>query len=224
MFYAVSISKLTVNILYGVIVISSKYNVTNPPLFASGHYYSKNDFQFPITASNQTIIHPTVLKNNNGITLLYFHKGHGKIIVNSQCYPIERGILMCLASYHYFQLIPSHEPIELIQCQLSYDTFLYMAANPYYKFSKITLNTHPLTSLLKEDNLERVEILLKELIDITNKNQKKEKANTQKDISQKKNLIDGSTHKIGKKEFLLSMKLMGILHKTYKNDFWNEPK
>lgn len=203
-----------------MIVITSKYNVTNPPLFASGHYYSKSDFQFPIVAFNQILTHPTVLKNNNGITLLYFSKGKGKIIINSKAYPIEKGILMCLASYHYFQLIPSLEPIELIQCKISYDTFLYMAANPYYKFSKITLNTHPLTSLLKEDNLDRVEVLLKELIETTNKNMKKEKANTQKDISQNITLAEDNTHKIGKKEFLLSMKLIGILHKTYRNDFW----
>lgn len=99
-----------------------------------------------------------------------------------------------------------------------------MAANPYYKFSKITLNIHPLTSLLRDDTLEMVETLLEELTEITNRNLKKEKVNTQKNIGQKGNINDSVPHKIGRNEFLLCMKLVGILHKTYKIDFWSDLK
>lgn len=207
-----------------MIIITSKCNLNNPPLFASGHYYSKTDFQFPITTITQTVIQTTVLRNNPGITLLYFSKGHGKIMVNSKAYPIKRGIFMCLGSYHYFQLIPSSEPIELTQCQLSYDTFIYMAANPYYDFSTITLNVQPLTALLKGDTLKSVEIILKELKERTNINLKKEKINTEKSMGQRRNIIDTSQHKIRKKEFILSMRLMGILHKSFQSDFWSDLK
>lgn len=199
--------------------MTSKYNVSNPPLFASGHYYCTNDFQFSISTVNQTVTKPTVLKNNSGITLLYFREGHGEIVVNSRAYPIEKGILMCLASYHYFQLNPSTAPIELVQCQLSYDTFLYIAANPYYNFSKITHAIHPLTSHFEKDALKSVEILLDELIEITNRRLKKEKLNTKKTLGQKSNITDNPPHKIGKQEFLLCMRLVGILHQTYRTDF-----
>src|SRR5690625_4516862 len=143
-----------------VINMTSKNNINYQPLFASGDYYSKNKFQFPITEVNQTVTNTTVLKNNNGITLLYFRDGPGSIIVNSKQYPIKKGFLICLGSYHYFQLKPSNKPMELVQCRLSYDTFLYMAANPYYNFSEITLNAQPLTSLLEDDMLERTEIII----------------------------------------------------------------
>lgn len=201
-----------------MIIITKKYNILNPPLFASGHYYSKNFFQFPITAVNQTISHTTALKNNNGITLLYFRDGQGKIIVNSKSYPIQNGTLICLGSYHYYQLKPSSLTIELIQCQLSYDTFLYMAANPYYRFSTITLNTCPLTALLENDELKRVEILLEEIIEITNKNLERQKISTQKDVEQIRTNENHISHKIGRTEFLLCMKLIGILHKNYQNN------
>lgn len=199
--------------------MTSKNNINYPPLFASGHYYSKKDFQFPITAVNQTVAHTTVLKNNDGITLLYFRNGRGTIIVNSRQYPIQRGVLICLGSYHYFQLKPSNGSMELAQCRLSYDTFLYMAANPYYNFSEITLNVQPLTSLLEGDMLERTEIVIEELIDTTSRSRKNDKTNTQKDIDQRGSPMNSFLHKSGKTEFFLCMRLMGILQKTYRKDF-----
>ena len=205
--------------------MEDKYNITNPPLFSSGHYYSKKYFSSPITTTKQTFTMETALKNNNGITLLYFQSNSGKIIINSKSYKTRKNMLMCLGSYHYFKFIPTNEPMQLIQCQLSYDTFIYMAANPYYKFSKITLNGHPLTSLLNDNNSKQVEILLEEMIEITNKKARKETENSEK-------ITDKSTtqtynklpHKMGIDEFLLCMKLIGILHKTYQSNFWNELK
>jgi len=201
--------------------MASKNNINYPPLFASGHYYSKTDFKFPITAVNQTVTHTTVLKNNEDITLLYFRNGQGTIIVNSIQYPIQRGILICLGAYHYFQLKPSNGSIELVQCRLSYDTFLYMAANPYYNFSEITLNVQPLTSLLEGDMLERTEIVIEELIDITSRSRKKNKTNAQKDIGQRGSMMDSFPYKSGNTEFFLCMRLMGIMQKTYQKDFWS---
>lgn len=198
--------------------MKDKNNISYPPIFVSGQYYTKKDFQFSITAVNQTITHPTVLKNNNGITLLYFRNETGTIIVNSRQYPIKRGFLICLGSYHYFQLNPSNKPMELVQCRLSYDTFLYMAANPYYNFSEITLNVQPLTSLLEGDMLDRVEIVIEELIKATSKSRKK--GNT-KDITQKESIIDGFMPRSGTTEFFLCMRLMGILQKTNIKDFWS---
>lgn len=198
--------------------MKDKNNISYPPIFASGQYYTKKDFQFSITAVNQTITHPTVLKNNNGITLLYFRNETGTIIVNSRQYPIKRGFLICLGSYHYFQLKPSNKPMELVQCRLSYDTFLYMAANPYYNFSEITLNVQPLTSLLEGDMLDRVEIVIEELIKATSKSRKK--GNT-KDITRKESIIDGFMPRSGTTEFFLCMRLMGILQKTNIKDFWS---
>lgn len=200
--------------------MTSKNNINYPPLFASGHYYSKKDFKFPITAVNQTVTHTTVLKNNDGITLLYFRNGEGTIIVNSKPYTIQRGVLICLGSYHYFQLKPSNGSMELVQCRLSYDTFLYMSANPYYNFSEITLNAQPLTSLLEGDMLERAEVIIEELIDKTNKSRKKSKTNTQKDIHQRGSITDSDLHKSGNVEFFLCMRLMGIMQKTFQKDFW----
>lgn len=205
--------------------MENRYNISNPPLFASGHYYSKKYFSFPITAVKQVFTRETALKNNNGITLLYFQSNSGKIIINSKSYKTRKNMLMCLGSYHYFKFIPTNEPIQLIQCQLSYDTFIYMAANPYYKFSKITLDGHPLTSLLDDNNAKRVEILLGEMIEITNKKAKKET----KDSNKETNKSTTQTHnklppKMGIDEFLLCMKLIGILHKTYQSNFWSEVK
>lgn len=205
--------------------MEGKYNITNPPLFSSGHYYSKKYFSFPITAIKQTFTLETALKNNNGITLLYCQSNSGKIIINSKSYKIRKNMLMCLGSYHYFKFIPTNEPIQLIQCQLSYDTFIYMAANPYYKFSKITLDGHPLTSLLDNNNAKQVEILLGEIIEITNKKAKKEIENSKKSNNKFETQTHNKLpHKIGIDEFLLCMKLIGILHKTYQSNFWNEVK
>lgn len=203
-----------------VMSMSSKNNTNYPPLFASGHYYSKKDFKFPITAANLTVTNSTVLKNNDGITLMYFRNGQGTIIVNSKQYPVQRGFLICLGSYHYFQLKTTDSPMELVQCRLSYDTFLYMAANPYYNFSEITLNIKPLTSLLEGDMLERTEIVIEELIDTTSRTRKKDKISTQKDTSQRGSTMDSFVHKSGNKEFFLCMRLIGILQKTYQKDFW----
>lgn len=197
--------------------------INNPPFFASSQYYSKEEFQFPITAVNQTVNNTTVLKNNNGITLIFFQNGQGSIVINSKEYQIQRGILICLGSYHYYQLKPANGPIELTQCRLSYDTFLYMAANPYYNFYEINLNIKPLTSLLEGDMLERTEIIIKELVDSTNRSRKKDKINTQKYMGQGENIKDRFVHKSGRTEFFLCMRLLGILQKTYLTDFWKQP-
>lgn len=179
---------------------NKKSTVNYPPLFASSRYYSKKEFQFPITASNKTINNTTVLKHNNGITLLYFRDGQGKIIINTKEYPIHKGFLMCLGAYHYFQFKPDPGPLELTQCRLSYDTFLYMAANPYYSFSELTLAVNPLTSLLEGHMLERTEAALDELVAATIRHKKKG----------------------GEIEFLLCMKVMGIMQKTFNRDMWRD--
>lgn len=163
------------------------------PLFASSPYYCKKDFQFPITAVPKTITATTVLKNNSGITILFCRDGRGKVIVNTREYPIHRGYLIILGTYHYHQITPESESLEITQCRLSYDTFLYMAANPYYKFTELTLNADPLASLLDGKMLERTEHLVDELSAVTAKHKKRG----------------------GETEFYLCMKLMGIIQKTY---------
>ncbi|WP_028829355.1 hypothetical protein [Proteocatella sphenisci] len=195
-------------------------NNNYPPIYASGHYYSKKEFTFPINAVNQTVNNTTVLKNNSGITLIYFRSGEGSIIINSKPYEIKRGMLICLGSYHYFQIKPSNVSIELMQCRLSYDTFLYMAANPYYDFSEITLNPKPLTALLEGEMLERAENIIEELVDTSSKSRKKENCSKYKDLSQSGNISDRFLHKSGNTEFFLCMRLIGILQKTYQVDFW----
>ena len=84
----------------------SKNSINYPPLFASAKYYSKEDFQFPVTAVSKIVTSQTVLKKNSGITLLYFRDSNGKIVVNTREYPVSRGTLMCLGAYHYFQFFP----------------------------------------------------------------------------------------------------------------------
>lgn len=200
--------------------MKSNNKINNPPFFASGQYYSKKDFQFPITAVNQIVTHTTVLKNNNGITLLFFRNGQGSIIVNSKEYQIQRGILICLGSYHYYQLNPVNGPIEFTQCRLSYDTFIYMAANPYYNLYEINLNIQPLNSLLEGDMLERTEVIIEELIETTNKSRKKDNTIT-KDLRQMGSTKDGFLHKSGRTEFFLCMRLIGILQKTYRRKMDN---
>ena len=62
----------------------SKNSINYPPLFASAKYYSKEDFQFPVTAVSKIVTSQTVLKKNSGITLLYFRDSNGKIVVNTR--------------------------------------------------------------------------------------------------------------------------------------------
>lgn len=170
---------------------SDKLN--NLPLFASAPYYSKKEFQFPISAVTAVVKHTTVLKNNSGITILYFHQGCGRIIVNSREYLIHKGLLMVMGAYHYYQFKPDSGDMELTICRLSYDTFLYMAANPYYKLTELTLNVDPLTSLLEGNMLDRTEAIVRKLSLASAKHKQKG----------------------GETEFLLSMKLMGIIQKTH---------
>ena len=40
----------------------SKNSINYPPLFASAKYYSKEDFQFPVTAVSKIVTSQTVLK------------------------------------------------------------------------------------------------------------------------------------------------------------------
>ncbi len=176
--------------------MSKKSNVFYPPLFSGADYYSKKDgFRFPVTTIEKSVSKPTVLKNYNGITFFYFRNNAGKIIVNSIEYPVQRGTLMLLGAYHYFQIVPDEgKTIEVVKCRLSYDAFLYMAANPYYCFSEITLARIPLSSTYIEGSmLERTESLLDRLIRATIRHNKKG----------------------GETEFLLCMRLLGILQHTH---------
>lgn len=175
--------------------MSKKGNVFYPPLFSDADYYSKKDgFRFPVTTIEKSVSKPTVLKNYNGITFFYFRNNAGKIIVNSIEYPVQRGTLMLLGAYHYFQIVPDEgRTIEVVKCRLSYDAFLYMAANPYYCFSEITLARIPLSSTLEGSMLERTESLLDRLIRATIRHNKKG----------------------GETEFLLCMRLLGILQHTH---------
>lgn len=199
--------------------MTSKNN-NHPPIYASGHYYSKKDFQFPVTAVKKTVSSTTVLKNNNGITLIYFCGGSGSIVINSRPYPVQKGMLICLGSYHYFEIKSSGEPIDLVQCRLSYDAFLYMAANPYYNFSEITISAKPLTAILKDDMLERAEIIVREMVESTARSRKRNMENADKDTSSSNNSLNDFIHKSGDTEFFLCMRLMGILQKTFQKDFW----
>lgn len=195
--------------------MATKKGPIHSPLFPSSHYYAKKDFQISITAFRQTITHETVLKNNYGITLMYFYGNSGSIIVNSIEYPVQRGALICLGSYHYFQLKPAGKPMPIAQCRLSYDTFLYMAANPYYKLSEINLNIKPLFSLLDEDMSHRTELIIEELIELSDKKRQKNKASVQQNMNTDKKVSGNFLHKSGRTEFYLCMRLMGILQKTY---------
>lgn len=180
----------------------SKNRIHYSPFFPSGDYYAKDSFQFPISAAHKSVDKPTVLKNNRGITLFYFRDSHGRILVNSRSYHVKPGCLMCLGAYHYFQLIPDSdtEPMRLTECRLSYDAFLYMAANPYYEFPMITLAVNPLTALLTEDKLVWAEDILDEMVTITTRHKRQD----------------------DEAAFYLSMKLMGILQKTFAPDIWKD--
>lgn len=112
----------------------SKNSINYPPLFASAKYYSKEDFQFPVTAVSKIVTSQTVLKKNSGITLLYFRDSNGKIVVNTREYPVSRGTLMCLGAYHYFQFLPEDEPMKVEQCRFSYDTFLVYGSQSLLPF------------------------------------------------------------------------------------------
>lgn len=174
--------------------MSKNNNVFYPPLFSGADYYSKDGFRFPVTAVEKKISKTTVLKNYNGITFFYFKNDAGKIIINSMEYPVKRGTLMCLGAYHYFQIVPDeNKTIEVIKCRLSYDAFLYMAGSPYYHFSKINLASIPLSSSLEGKMLVRTEELLERLIKTTIRHNKKG----------------------GETEFLLCMRLLGILQHTH---------
>lgn len=101
---------------------------------------------------------------------------------------------MCLGAYHYFQIVPDeNKTIEVIKCRLSYDAFLYMAANPYYYFAEINLASIPLSSSLEGKMLERTEDLLERFIKTTIRHNKKG----------------------GETEFLLCMRLLGVLQHTH---------
>ena len=170
-----------------------KNHINYLPLFASAKYYSKEEFQFPVTAVSKTITSQTVLKKNSGITLIYFRDSNGKIVVNTREYPVSQGTLMCLGAYHYYQFSPESGPMRIEQCRFSYDTFLYMAANPYYHFSELTLSTEPLTAHLTGELRERTEKVVDALVETSDRHHQKG----------------------GMTEFLLSMRLMGFLQKTF---------
>ena len=175
---------------------------TNAPLFPGSNYYSKTQFAFPIKAVRMNIMATTALRHNDGITLLYFKSGTGTLIVNTKEYEIEKGFLVCLGAYHYFQISPSQKNIEVMQCRLSYDTFLYMAGNPYYHFYELTVNDDPLASRLTGKDLIRTEELLDQLVEVTNKN----------------------SQSFNQQSFLLCMRLMGILQKTHDLGIWDTTK
>lgn len=173
--------------------MSKKNNIFYPPLFSGEGYFSKGEFKFPITTKEKTVNKSTFLKNNKGITLLFFKNNNGKIIVNSTEISVKRGTFICLANYHYFKIVPDiNKSIDFIECRLSYDTFLYIAANPYYLFSEITLSSIPLTSHLEGHLLDGTEILFERLVKSTAKN----------------------NNKFNEIDFLLCMKLIGILQYT----------
>ena len=195
--------------------MANKKGPIHSPLFPSSHYYARKDYQISITAFRQTVTHETVLKNNYGITLMYFYGDSGSIIVNSVEYPVQRGAFICLGSYHYFKLKPSGQPMNIAQCRLSYDTFLYMAANPYYKLSEINLNRKPLFPLLDEETANSTEPIIEELITLSDKKRLKNKANVHQNMKDDKKVSGNFLHKSGSTEFYLSMRLMGILQKTY---------
>ncbi len=161
--------------------------------FASLDYFSEKILQLPITAVDKTITKPTALRNNEGITLVYFRSGHGKIVVNSTPLPVGRGCLLSLGSYHYYQLQPESESLQYSECNLSYETFLFMAASPYYDFPVITLQRIPLTCLLDETMISRTERVVDQLVKISLKPRQKSPETA----------------------FFLIMRLMGILQKTY---------
>lgn len=201
--------------------MSSKSDYKYLPIFSSGHYYSKDEFQFPLSASLIQVDRPSVLKNQDGISLLLFRKGEGEIVINSVTYPLRPGLLICLGSYHYFKFIPKEEPLEFVQCRLSYDAFLYMAANPYYNFSTLTLNIEPLATLLSGQALERASRVFDDLIRVTEWSRAKK---SEKEKGGNLCLDTGFTHKSGDMEFYLCMRLMGILQKYYSNEFWEKIK
>lgn len=161
--------------------------------FASMDYFSEKILLLPITAVDKSISNTTVLRNNQGITLFYFRSGHGKIIVNSTPLDVSAGSLLSLGSYHYFQVQPESETLEYAECNLSYETFLFMAASPYYEFSVITLQRIPLTCLLDEAMILRTERVVNQLVKLSLKPRQKS----------------------AETAFFLIMRLMGILQKTY---------
>lgn len=167
--------------------------------FASLDYFSEKILQLPVAAVDKSITAPTALRNNEGITLMYFRGGHGKIVVNATPLPVKRGCLLSLGPYHYFQLQPESESLEYSECNLSYETFLFMAASPYYDFSVITLQRIPLTCLLDEAMILRTERVIDQLVKLSLKPRQKS----------------------AETAFFLIMRLMGILQKTYIREMQN---
>lgn len=170
-----------------------------PPLFAAKQYYSKQIDHFPISAVKITQEQPTYLRKNPGIILLYFVSDSGRIAINSRIYPVKGGMFMCLGAYHYFQLLPeAGKPMQLYQCRLDYDTFLYMAANPYYEFHQLTMSVEPLTAAFSGGMKAHVERLLEEFTALSVHHKQRG----------------------GRMEFLLCMQLVGYLQKFHKDGLW----
>ena len=90
----------------------SKNSINYPPLFASAKYYSKEDFQFPVTAVSKIVTSQTVLKKNSGITLLYFRDSNGKIVVNTREYPVSRGDAYVLGRLPLFPVLSGRRAHE----------------------------------------------------------------------------------------------------------------
>ncbi len=171
-----------------------KKDTRYPPFYASNTYYSNIDeTTIPVIAHRQSYQSATALKKNPGITLLYFLDDHGKIIVNTESYPVSQGLFICMGIYHFFQLIPDPEkgPMELIQMRMNYHTFLYMVANPYYNFRQLNISSRPLFS---QPNSEMNKLALSSL----------EKLVTSSALQEEKN---------NKNRLLLGMKIMGIFQK-----------
>ena len=170
-----------------------------PPLFASKQYYSGQIGNFPVSALLREQDAPTYLRKNPGILLLYFLSDHGKIIINSQSYPIRSGMLMCLGSYHYSQLVPEPgSPFRFYCCSFDYATFLYMAANPYYEFRKLTMAADPLTAVFSGRLKIHIEQLLERITALSARHKQRG----------------------GRGEFLLCMQLIGYLQKHHKENIW----
>lgn len=170
-----------------------------PPLFAGKQYYSKQIDHFPVSAVKLEQAVPTYLRKNPGIVLLYFVTDSGKIAINSRIYPVKSGMLMCLGAYHYFQLLPEEgKPMQLYQCRFDYDTFLYMAANPYYEFRYLTMAVEPLTSLFHGAVKTHIEELLASFTALSARHKQRG----------------------GRMEFLLCMQLVGYLQHYHTDSFW----
>lgn len=128
-------------------------------------YYSENHMSLPIQSALKNISKKTALKKNNSLTILYVTEGSGIIAINSKKYALMPGVMIMLADYMAFMIVPDlHSKLEYFECMFNYMVFLFFMSSPYINFCIPGMGSEPVYALIGENYSKTCERLVHDLI------------------------------------------------------------